>query len=604
MAMSAVQAATKEIIMPALSSTMTEGKIVQWLKEVGDEVQVGDAVMVVESDKADMDVESFEAGFLAAILTPEGEAAPVGAAVAVLAESKDGIAAAAAAAASGGGGAAAAAPAPAAAEAPAAGGGGASGVPDGVEYVEIAMPALSSTMTEGKIVQWLKAPGDKVESGDALLVIESDKADMDYECFEEGYLARILVEEGASAAVGSAFAIIVKSEADIAKTWSRTRRSAAPPPPPPPRPPPPPPPAAAAAPAPAAPLNDGRVVASGHAKKLASDMGVDLRAVAGSGPGGRIVASDVEAAKGGGGSAAAAAPAWTPAPGVVAATPRAKALAKSKGIDVTTLKGTGNFGRVTEADVMAAAGIAPKKAAAPAPAAVAASSGREIPTLPDGPKAMDGMQKAVAKNMEAGMDVPVFRVSRRIRTDAFDDLYRQLKPRGVTVSALLAKAAALALEAHPIVNAAYAPGQIVYKGEINIAMAVAIDGGLMTPTLKRANEMSILALSAAWKDLVGKAKAKSLKPDEYNSGTFYISNLGMFGVSDFGALLPSGAGSILAIGGALPTVVQRADGTFGTVKEMTVTITCDHRHIYGADAAEFLRTFADLLENNCAQLLL
>ncbi|CAN0430511.1 unnamed protein product, partial [Ectocarpus sp. 8 AP-2014] len=167
---------------------------------------------------------------------------------------------------------------------------------------------------------------------------------------------------------------------------------------------------------------------------------------------------------------------------------------------------------------------------------------REEPDLPDGPKAMDGMQKAVAKNMEATMDVPVFRVSRKIRTDAFDDMYRQLKPKGVTVSAMLAKACALVLEDYPIVNARYEPGQTVYQKDINVAMAVAIDGGLITPTLKNANMMSLLGLSSKWRDLVGKAKAKQLKPDEYTGGTFTITNLGMFGVSEFAAILPSKMG--------------------------------------------------------------
>jgi pyruvate dehydrogenase E2 component (dihydrolipoamide acetyltransferase) len=498
--------------------------------------------------------------------------------------------------------------------------GGSSAEKPSFDFKEISMPALSSTMTSGKVVQWLKAKGDRVSAGEAVLVVESDKADMDVESFEEGILAAIITDEGESQAVGAAIGLLATSEADVpaleayaaalkgggggspaqspaaAAIAAPHQATAAP---------------AAAAAAPAAPLNTGHVVASGHAKKLAAEMGVDLRALSGSGPAGRIVAADVEAAKGGASSSSSsAAPKWTPAPGVIAATPRARALAKSKGVDLSKLSGSGNFGRVTEADVEAALGISkkPKSSAAPAAAAAAATAsgtGREIPPLPAaGSVAMDGMQKAVAKNMEAGVSIPVFRVSRKVRTDAFDDLYRQLKPRGVTVSALLAKAAALALEQHPICNTAYAPGAIVHKGEINIAMAVAIDGGLITPTLKRANEQGILALSAAWKDLVGKAKSKTLKPDEYNSGTFYISNLGMFGVSDFGALLPTGVGSILAIGGALPTVVQRPDGTFGTVKEMTVTITCDHRHIYGADAAEFLRTFATLLETECASLLL
>ncbi|CAN0094867.1 unnamed protein product, partial [Discosporangium mesarthrocarpum] len=198
--------------------------------------------------------------------------------------------------------------------------------------------------------------------------------------------------------------------------------------------------------------SDGRVVASGLAGAMSSSMGIDLSAISGTGPGGRIVGRDVNAAAASGGTQAGSAPApapgkpsWTPGPGVVAATPSARALAKSKSIDLSKVVGTGNFGRVTEADVLAALGQAPK-AKAEEDNAVAAFT-REAPELPDGPKvlrglpdifretlgAMDGMQKAVSKNMEASMGVPVFRVSRKIRTRAFDDMYRQLKPNGVTV---------------------------------------------------------------------------------------------------------------------------------------------------------------------------
>ncbi|CAN0113347.1 unnamed protein product [Ectocarpus sp. 12 AP-2014] len=596
--------------MPALSSTMEEGTIVQWLKEVGDKIEVGDPVMVVESDKADMDVESFEEGYLAAVLTEEGDSAKVGAAVALIVESEEDIAAAKAAGPSAAGGAAPAESADTAA-APAAGGGGGAVKPD-VPYKEIGMPALSSTMTEGKVVAWLKQEGDKVEVGEAVLVVESDKADMDVESYDEGYLAAIITDEDASQAVGGPIGLLVDTEDDIpaVQEYAKALKSggggaaAASPPP-----------AAEATPAAPAPAavsggtstpaasSDGRVVASGLAKKNAGAQGIDLSALSGTGPGGRVVARDVEAgAKAGGAAAAAPAkPAWTPGPGVVAATPTARALAKKKGVNLATVSGTGNFGRVTESDVLASLGEAPKgKASADADEGLAM---REEPDLPDGPKAMDGMQKAVAKNMEATMDVPVFRVSRKIRTDAFDDMYRQLKPKGVTVSAMLAKACALVLEDYPIVNARYEPGQTVYQKDINVAMAVAIDGGLITPTLKNANMMSLLGLSNKWRDLVGKAKAKQLKPDEYTGGTFTITNLGMFGVSDFAAILPSKMGAILAIGGSLPTVVQKPDGSFTTVKEMTVTITCDHRHIYGADAALFLGGLADLMENNPLQLL-
>eukprot|EP00292_Cryptomonas_paramecium_P013090 CAMPEP_0113701528 /NCGR_PEP_ID=MMETSP0038_2-20120614/24632_1 /TAXON_ID=2898 /ORGANISM="Cryptomonas paramecium" /LENGTH=223 /DNA_ID=CAMNT_0000625445 /DNA_START=165 /DNA_END=832 /DNA_ORIENTATION=- /assembly_acc=CAM_ASM_000170 len=197
--------------MPALSSTMKEGKIVQWTKSVGDRVEVGDVVMVVESDKADMDVEAFESGFLAKILVPEGSSAAVGSAVAVLAGSKEEIASATGASSSAAPAAAAPQAAPSDTAAPAASSGG--GLPAGAS--EILMPALSSTMKQGKIVQWAKAVGDRVETGDIVMVVESDKADMDVEAFESGYLAKLLVPEGSSGAVGAPVAILVQDKKDI-----------------------------------------------------------------------------------------------------------------------------------------------------------------------------------------------------------------------------------------------------------------------------------------------------------------------------------------------------------------------------------------------------
>uniref|UniRef100_A0A7S2DNK3 Dihydrolipoamide acetyltransferase component of pyruvate dehydrogenase complex n=1 Tax=Octactis speculum TaxID=3111310 RepID=A0A7S2DNK3_9STRA len=563
--------------------------------------------MVVESDKADMDVESFESGYIAQIIIPEGESASVGDTVAVIVSSEADIAKV--------GDSAtppesetcvvtSAATTVAVADSSSAG-------------LEVTMPALSSTMVEGKIVQWLKGIGEKVEIGDAIMVVESDKADMDVESFEEGYLAAILTPEGGSAAVGDCVAVLAETEAEIAAVASAGAPSSAAPAAPAPAAPAAAAPAAAA-PAPAAPaavvVPEGeRVVASGYAKKVASAAGVDLRTVRGSGPNSRIVADDVLLTASGMPPAA-----HTPAPGVVAATPMARTLSKAKGVDLSTVAGTGNFGRVTEDDVLAALGM-PRKNAPPAPAPAAAGPAAAGPAassaapkpppaaaapVPEGLVPMDGMQKAVVKNMEATLGVPIFRVSRSIATDSFDALYAKLKPKGVTVSALLAKACAMVLEKHPIVNAAYDPsGAIKYNEDINVAMAVALDGGLITPTIRKCNTMDIYSVGREWKDLVTKAKEKRLAPIEYNSGTFTISNLGMFGVSSFEAILPPGTGSILAIAGSAPTVVAQANGHLGVVKKMTVTITCDHRHIYGADAAMFLKDLADLLENNTEDLL-
>lgn len=590
-----------EIFMPALSSTMSEGKVVQWLKNVGDYVEAGEALMVVESDKADMDVEAFEDGYLAAIIKGEGEMADVGAPVGILVSNEADLAAYSSNPVS-------SSPAP-----PSSTGAPAAGPPD-VEYSQIDMPALSSTMKEGKVVSWLKAEGDPISAGEAIMVVESDKADMDVEAFEDGFLAAIITGEGDSGAVGAPVALIAAEEKDIpilkayAATLSGAPVAAA---------------SAAAAPAAAAPAaaapkkistskaatSADRVVASPLAKKKAEELGIDISSVAGTGPGGRITATDVENAASGaapaskpapaGKPAAAAAPSkpsWTPAAGVIAATPMARAAAKKAKLDLATIKGTGQFGRVTLDDVKMATGEKePERKKAKA-------SGEAAPELPDGFVPFTGMQKAVSNNMVATLTVPAFRVSTDIMMDGFEALYQKVKPNGVSVSALIAKAVALAIERHPIMNSAYSEqngGGFLYKKDINIAMAVAIDGGLITPTLMYANERPVKELADNWNELVGKAKSGTLSPAEYTTGTFTISNMGMFGVTDFGSLLPVGQGGILAVGATQDAIVPDSAAVLGMKKcrKMTITLTCDHRHIYGSDAAFFLKTLKNIMEN-------
>lgn len=585
-----------KILMPALSSTMKEGKVVSWLKSEGDEIEAGEAIMVVESDKADMDVEAFEDGFIAKIIIDEGEMAPVGEAVALIAATEDEIEAVAAA-----GLGDDAAPAALAEEAAPSGGAPAAGPPD-VEFSQIDMPALSSTMKEGKVVSWLKAEGDPIDAGEAIMVVESDKADMDVEAFDEGFLAAIITEEGDSGIVGAPVALIAANEADIPalKAYAdalsgapapvaAAPTSAAP--------------TAAAAPkkvSAAAPVATGdRVVASPLAKKLAEEKGVDISAVSGTGPNGRITASDVEAAASGAPptkkAPAPAKPVWTPAAGVIAATPMARAAAKKAKIDIATIQGTGQLGRVTLDDVKMATG-------AKQPERKRAATGAPAPELPDGFVPFTGMQKAVSGNMEATLTVPAFQVSTDVEMTAFEALYQKVKPNGISVSALIAKAVALAIEKHPIINSSFSEqdgGGTLFKKDINIAMAVAIDGGLITPTLTYANERPVAELAENWKELVGKAKSGTLSPAEYTTGTFTISNMGMFGVTNFGSLLPVGQGGILAVGATQDAIVPCKQSVLGLkkVRNMSITLTCDHRQIYGSDAALFLRTLKNIMEN-------
>lgn len=432
---------------------------------------------------------------------------------------------------------------------------------------EVFMPALSSTMTEGKIVSWEKAPGDKVEKGETILIVESDKADMDVESFNEGFLAAVISEAGSAVPVGETIALIAETEAEIeeAKAKAASLGSGAPAAPA------PAPVAAPAAPAPvaAAPVaasapvasagTNGRAIASPRARKLAKELKVDLTGLVGSGPHGRIVAEDVERAAG----RAPVAPAVTPA-----------------------------------APAPVAAPVAAAAPAIPAPPVA-------LPPLSGEAKAMTTLQKAVVNNMNQSLSVPVFRVGYTITTDKLDALYKQVKSKGVTMTALLAKAVALALRKYPIVNAAYAPDAIQYRSEINVAVAVAMpDGGLITPVLRNADATDLYSLSRQWKDLVDRARAKQLQPDEYTTGTFTLSNLGMFGVDRFDAILPPGQGAILAVGASKPQVVATKDGMFGVKTQMQVNLTADHRIIYGADAASFLKELADVIENQTASLTL
>lgn len=427
---------------------------------------------------------------------------------------------------------------------------------------DVFMPALSSTMTEGKIVEWVKSPGDKIAKGETVVVVESDKADMDVESFNEGYLAVILVEAGQEAPVGAAIALVAETEAEIQEAIEKGGNSNPPTPTKPTKPPeeekqPVTTPNGGTTPV-SAPPSNGRIVASPRARKLAKELKVDIKTLQGSGPYGRIVAQDVE-----------------------------KAVGKEQDVQLQPPV----IGRLT-----------PPVVEPPKPSV---QDTAPVNIMPGETVALNTLQKAVVQNMMASLQVPTFHVGYTITTDALDKLYKQIKPKGVTMTALLAKAVAVALQKHPVVNASYAPNATKYNSEINIAIAVAMpDGGLITPVLRNADRVDIYSLSRSWKDLVNRARTKQLQPDEYSTGTFTLSNLGMFGVSSFDAILPQGQGSILAVSSASPQVVATEDGMMGIKRQMNVNITCDHRIIYGANAAAFLQDLAKLIETNPQSLTL
>jgi pyruvate dehydrogenase E2 component (dihydrolipoamide acetyltransferase) len=429
---------------------------------------------------------------------------------------------------------------------------------------EIFMPALSSTMTEGKIVSWTKATGDKVDKGETVVVVESDKADMDVESFYDGYLAAILVGDGEVAPVGSTIALLAETEADIPEVQKQAQQQSS-----------------SATPAPAAtPATPEPVPVAAATSQNGSSRG----------PSGRTVAS-----------------------------PRARKLAKELKVELSNLQGSGPYGRIVAEDVQQAAGqpvsaptVTPVMPAAPAAAPVPMTAATTAPAPSPAPAITPGqvvpfntLEGAVVRNMNASLSVPVFRVGYTITTDALDHLYKQIKSKGVTMTGLLAKAVAVTLTKHPRLYASYTEQGVRYNSSINVSVAVAMpDGGLITPVLQHADQVDIYSLSRSWKDLVARSRSKQLQPDEYNSGTFTLSNLGMFGVDRFDAILPPGQGSILAIGASRPQVVATEDGLMGVKRQMQVNISCDHRIIYGADAAAFLKDLAQLIETNPQSLTL
>ena len=430
---------------------------------------------------------------------------------------------------------------------------------------EILMPALSPTMEEGTLAKWLVKEGDTVKSGDILAEIETDKATMEFEAVDEGTIGKILVAEGsAGVKVNTPIAVLLEegeSADDIGATPAPKAApaaaekpagaaSAAAP--------------AAAAPAPAAPktADGGRVFASPLARRIAAEKGVDLASVQGSGPHGRIVKADVEGAK----------------PG--AAKPAAAAAAPA--------------------------------AAAPAPAAPSGPSAETVLKMYADREyvevQLDGMRRTIAARLsEAKQTIPHFYLRRSAKLDELmkfrATLNKQLEGRGVKLSVndFIIKACAVALQQVPDANAVWAGDRIVKLKPSDVAVAVAIDGGLFTPVLKDAQIKSLSALSSEMKDLATRAKTKKLAPHEYQGGSFAISNLGMFGIENFDAVINPPHGAILAVGAGIQTpVVENGEIVIRNVMSMTLSV--DHRVIDGALGAQLLQAIVENLENPVGML--
>ena len=433
---------------------------------------------------------------------------------------------------------------------------------------EILMPALSPTMEEGTLAKWLVKEGDVVKSGQILAEIETDKATMEFEAVDEGVIGKLLVAEGTSGVKVNAPIAVLLDEGEklgaapaaspvaaSAKAAPAAAAVAAP---------------AAAAPVAAAPAAAGaRVFASPLARRIAAEKGLDLTKVQGTGPHGRIVKADVEGAK----------------PG--AAAPVAAAVAPQ-----------------------AVANAAASAPAASMPTGMAAETVMKMyADRPYEEIALDGMRRTIAARLtEAKQTIPHFYLRREVRLDALmafrEQLNKQLEGRGVKLSVndFIIKASALALQAVPNANAVWAGDRILRIKPSDVAVAVAIEGGLFTPVLKDAHQKSLSTLSAEMKDLATRAKTKKLAPHEYQGGSFAISNLGMMGIDNFDAVINPPHGSILAVGAGVKKPVVLKDGSIGVATVMSMTLSVDHRVIDGALGAQFLQAIVDNLENPMAML--
>ena len=423
--------------------------------------------------------------------------------------------------------------------------------------IEILMPALSPTMEEGTLSKWLVKEGDTVSSGDLLAEIETDKATMEFEAVDEGVIGKIMIAEGTEGVkVNAVIAVLLEdgeSAGDISASAATPAAATAPS-------------AEAAAPAvvtptpaPAAPAaKDGnRVFASPLARRIAADKGVDLTKMTGSGPRGRIVKADVE------GASAAPAAVSAPAPTTVAMPASASADAVAKMYE-----------------------------------------DREYTEIP-----LNGMRKTIAARLtEAKQTVPHFYLRRDINLDALlsfrGELNKQLAARDVKLSIndFIIKACALALQSVPDANAVWAGDRVFNLKPSDVAVAVAIEGGLFTPVLKDAEVKSLSTLSAEMKDLATRAKDRKLAPHEYQGGSFAISNLGMFGIDNFDAVINPPHGAILAVGAGKKKAIVGPDGDLMVATVMSVTLSVDHRVIDGALGALLLNAIVDNLENPMGML--
>jgi len=536
------------ILMPRLSDTMTEGVIAAWHKQVGDTVSKGDLLAEIETDKATLELESYQAGTLLHIGTGKGGKLQVNDLLAIIGTAGEDISALLTNA-TGGNELVAAAPAPAPTPVAAA----ATAAIDISAMDEVVMmPRLSDTMTEGVIAGWQKQVGDKVKKGEVLADIETDKATMELESYKDGILLYQGAKAGEKILVNDLLCIIGDTGLDITAIVAAAKSAGSAP-------------AAPVAPAatpaaavPAAPVaattvsnivvNEGRIFASPLAKKVASEKGIDLRFVKGTGDNGRITKIDIDG--------------YTPA---AAAAPAATTAAASS-VAVASAAGQISFD--------------------------------EVP--------VSQMRKVIARRLsESLFTAPHFYLTMSIDMDAAvvaRTKINEVAKTKISFNDMVLKAVALSLKQHPKVNSSWLGDTIRYNHHVNIGVAVAVEEGLLVPVVRFADSKSLSQINAEVKDFAQKAKDKKLQPSDWEGSTFTISNLGMFGIEEFTAIINPPDACILAVGGiAQVPVVKNGQVVPGNV--MKLTLSCDHRVVDGATGAAFLQTLKSLLEEPLRMLV-
>ena len=542
------------INMPRLSDTMEEGVVAKWLKNVGDKIEEGDILAEIETDKATMEFESFYEGTLLHIGIPEGGSSPVDVLLAIIGEEGEDISAiinsnntdtktevleevkeektsdsdASDTSVT---------------------------VPEGVEV--ITMPRLSDTMTDGTVAAWLKKVGDVVGEGDILAEIETDKATMEFECFYEGTILYIGVQEGETAPVDSLLTIIGPAGTDVSaivanagastntaapeskptetKTEKQEDKTKV---------------KEATASNTTANNSSGRIFASPLAKKIAADKGINIADIAGSGENGRITKKDVEN--------------YTPVAAPVKEVTSSEPVATAP---VMTFVATGE------------------------------EKSEEIKN--------SQMRKAIAKSLGTSkFSAPDFSLNIEVDMDsamASRKTINAIPETKVSFNDMVVKACAMALQKHPQVNTSWTDNNTIYHSHIHVGVAVAVDDGLLVPVVKHTNQMSLTQIGATVRDLAGKARKKKISPAEMQGSTFTVSNLGMFGIENFTSIINQPNSAILSVGAIVEKPVVK-NGQIVVGNTMKLTLTCDHRTVDGAVGAQFLQTLKTFIENPVTML--